>query len=485
LKETLGQRAGSLLMAGIAIVLLIPCFWQPHIQAGDLSSHLYNAWLAGQVGRGTIPGLTLAHPITNVLADWILQALSGAIGPSWAERLLVAAAVQLFFWGAFAWIAVIRGRRPWIVVSFLAMLAYGLIFHYGFLNFYLSTGFTLCIMALLWHASRRGVFVALPVAVLAFLAHPLPLVWGIAALAYVAVAQRLSDRLRILLLPTAFSVLILIQTGLMILFPSIWSLDQFLNLEGLLAIAGAEQFWLYGAKYLVVVAGVVLIWLALFLERIDHHDMLSDPIAHLWLLNIAALLLLPVRIQFPGYQHGFVYIPQRVSLFIAILFCAMISEGRYGRGLTRLSALVAMAFFTFVYVDARALNRIEAKVIELTAGLSPGERLVAAFQDSGSERLNGLIHVGAAACWGHCFDYANYEPATAQFRIRVERPNPAAAPSMEIVQELEKGTHVVTSEEAPLYSICPTQDPARPFFLKKLGTGEKTCLTSLAATPQF
>jgi hypothetical protein len=56
---------------------------------------------------------------------------------------------------------------------------------------------------------------------------------------------------------------------------------------------------------------------------------------------------------------------------------------------------------------------------------------------------------------------------------------------MEIVQELEKGTHVVTPEEAPLYSICPTQDPARPFVLKKLGTGEKTCLTSLAATPQF
>ena len=485
MKETLGQRAGSLLMAGIAIVLLIPCFWQAHIQAGDLSSHLYNAWLAGQVGRGTIPGLTLAHPTTNVLADWILQALSGAIGPSWAERLLVAAAVQIFFWGAFAWIAVIQGRRPWIVVSFLAMLSYGLIFHYGFLNFYLSTGLSLCVMALLWHASWRRFYVALPVVVLAFLAHPLPLVWGIAALAYVAVARRLSDQLRILLLPTVFSVLILIQTALMILFPSVWSLDQFLNPEGLLAITGAEQFWLYGTKYLVVVAGVLLIWSALFLERIDRYDMLSDPIAHLWLLNVAALVLLPVRIQFPGYQHAFVYIPQRVSLFIAIFFCAMISGGRYGRGLTRLSVLVAAAFFTFVYVDARAMNRIEAKVTELTAGLPPGQRVVAALQDSGSERLNGLIHVGGAACWGHCFDYANYEPATAQFRIRVGRPNPAAAPTMQIVQELEKGTHIVTSEEAPLYSICPSQDPAQPFFLKKLGAGEKTCLTSLAATPQF
>ena len=233
-------------MAGVAIALLIPCFWQPHIQAGDLPSHVYNAWLAGQVEQGAIPGLTLVHPTTNVLADWLLRVLSRSIGASWAERLVAAAAVQVFFWGAFAWITAIQNRRPWIVVSFLSMLAYGLIFHFGFLNFYLSTGLTLCIMALLWHPSRRRYFVAVPLAVLAFLAHPLPLVWGIFALAYVAVARRLSDQMRVLLLPTAFSVLILIQTGLTMKFQSQWSVYQFLNAEGLTAIAGAEQFWLYG-----------------------------------------------------------------------------------------------------------------------------------------------------------------------------------------------------------------------------------------------
>jgi hypothetical protein len=485
LKETLGNRTSWLLIAGLAIALLIPCLWQPHIEAGDLSSHVYNAWLAGQVQRGAIPGLTLAHPITNVLADWALQALSSVLGADWAERVVEAAAVQIFFWGAFSLIAAIHRRQPWIVVPFLAMLAYGLIFHLGFLNFYLAVGLTCCWMALLWRPSRRRFYIALPVAILALLAHPLPLVWGILALAYAAVAERLNERLRVLLLPTAFSALILIQTGLTTLFPSQWSLGQLINAEGVLGMAGVEQFWLYGNKYLVIVAGVLVIWSALFLERLDHRGMFSDPIVQLWCLNIAGFVLLPFGIQFPGYQFAFLYIPQRVSLFIAILFCAMVAGGRYGRGLTRLSAFLAAAFFTFVYLDGRALNRIEAQITALLAQLPPGQRVVMALQDSGSNRLNSLVHIGDMACLGRCFAYSNYEPSTGQFRIRVDGPNGAVASTRDIVREMELGEHIVTRTEAPLYSICPSSDPARPFALKKLAAGERTCVTPLEATPQF
>jgi hypothetical protein len=485
LKETLGQPASLLLMAGLAIALLIPCFWQPHIEAGDLSSHVYNAWLAGQVQRGQIPGLALAHPITNVLADRALQVLSGAFGADWAERLVAAAAVQLFFWGTFSLIAAIHRRRPWIVVPFLAMLAYGLVFHFGFLNFYLAVGLTCCWMALLWRPSWRRLCIALPLAILALLAHPLPLVWGILTLAYVAVAQRLDQNLRVLLLPAAFSVLVLIQTGLTMFFPNRWSLDQVVDLEGVLGMAGAEQFWLYGNKYLVIVAGVLIIWSALFLERLDHRGMRSDPIVHLWCLNIAGFVLLPFAIQFPGYQFAFLFIPERISLFVAILFCAVVAGGRQGRGLTRLSTLLAAAFFTFVYLDGRALNRIETQITALLAQLPPGQRVVMALQDSGSYHLNGLVHIGDGACLGRCFDYGNYEPATGQFRIHVLGPNSVVASTSHIVREMELGEHIVTREEAPLYSICPSTDPARPFLLKKLAAGEKTCLTHIGATPQF
>ncbi|MGO9231695.1 MAG: hypothetical protein ACLQKA_21095, partial [Bryobacteraceae bacterium] len=38
-------------------VLLVPCFWQSRIQAGDLGSHIYNAWLAELIRQGRAPGL--------------------------------------------------------------------------------------------------------------------------------------------------------------------------------------------------------------------------------------------------------------------------------------------------------------------------------------------------------------------------------------------------------------------------------------------
>jgi len=485
LKDTLGRPVSYMLMAGLVIVLLIPCFWQPHIEAGALASHLYNAWLAGQVQQGTLPGLTLAHPVTNVLADWCLQALSDAFGPDWAVRVVAALAVQIFFWGAFSWITVVHDRYPWIVVPFLAMLAYGLIYRFGLLNFYLSTGLTLCLMALLWRPRWGRLYIALPVALLAFLAHPLPLVWGLLALGYAALAERLNEKMKVLLLPTAFAVLILIQSGLTIRFPNAWPLAQIVDPSGILGLVGADQFWIYGSKYLIIVGASLLLWAALLLERVDRRGMLADPIVHLWSLNIAGFVLLPFVFQVPNYPSGLLFIVGRISLFVAILFCAVVGGCRYGRGLTRLSALVAAAFFTFAYMDERAMNLVQAQVAALLAGLPPGQRVVVALQDSGSGRLNGLEHIGSGACLGHCFDYANYEAATGQFRIRVAGPNSFVAPTMKLVIEMESGQHTVTSAEAPLYSVCPSTNPSQQFMLRKLEAGEKTCLTRLQAAPQF
>jgi hypothetical protein len=485
LKETLSRPVSYMLMAGLAVALLIPCFWQPYIEAGDFASHLYNAWLAGQVQQGRLPGLTLAHPLTNVLADWGLQALSNAFGPAWAARIVAALAVQIFFWGAFSWITVVHRRYPWIVVPFLAMLAYGLIFRFGFLNFYLSTGLTLCLMALLWGSRWDRFYIAVPVALLAFLAHPLPLVWGLLALAYVVIAERLSGKVRALLLPTALALLILIQTALTALFPNRWSLDQLVDLRGILGLTGAGQFWIYGNKYLIIVAASLLLWSARFLERVDQKGMSSDPIVHLWSLNLASFVLLPFGIQFPNYTFGLLFISERISLFVAILFCAVIGGCRYGRGMTRLSAIVAAAFFAFAYVDEKAMNMVQAQIAGLLASLPPGQRVVVALQDASSGRLNGLVHIGSGACIGYCFDYANYEAATGQFRIRVAGPNSFVAPTMKLVNEMETGKHIVTPAEAPLYSVCPSTNPSQQFILRKLEAGDKTCLAQIQATPQF
>src|ERR1700678_4123007 len=58
-----------------SILVLLPCYWQAHIQAGDLSSHIYNSWLAQLTEAGKLPGLIVAHPATKLLFDQILSGL--------------------------------------------------------------------------------------------------------------------------------------------------------------------------------------------------------------------------------------------------------------------------------------------------------------------------------------------------------------------------------------------------------------------------
>ena len=89
-------------LVALSTILLIPCFWQRRIQAGDLSSHIYNSWLAQQIDLGRAPGLTIAPVATNVLFDLILSGLLRSFGAEAAQRIAVSLVVLIFFWGAFA-----------------------------------------------------------------------------------------------------------------------------------------------------------------------------------------------------------------------------------------------------------------------------------------------------------------------------------------------------------------------------------------------
>jgi hypothetical protein len=467
----------ALIMVAISVAMLIPCVWQERIQAGDLSSHVYNAWLAGQIQSGNVKGLTVAPLSTNVLSDWALERLLYAAGPVAAERVVSGAAVLIFFWGAFFAVDAATGRRPWLFCPLLAMLSYGLIFHFGFLNFYLSVGFCFWTLGLLWHPSRGRVVAAVPLAVLAWLAHLLPVVWVGSVLAYLYLVRKIPTPWRMAAPVGGVALLAALQGVLMSRYPYNWSLEQSVSLSGIAAITGVEQFFLYDVKYLILAAAILIVLLVLFLERIDQGDLLNDPAGQIWSLHVVALVLMPSAIQLPQYQHVFAYIPQRISLLTAIFFIIVVGRARYGRGITRLTTLAAMVFFTCLYLDGMAFNRVENEVDSLVAKLPPGQRVVAAITDSGA-RLNALIHVADRACIGRCFSYANYEPATGQFRIRITGPNRVVAPNMKVVQEIEEGQHIVTPAEDPLYSVCPIDNDANHFYLRAVHAGEQTCAFS-------
>jgi hypothetical protein len=461
-----------LMMVAISAVLLIPCVWQKRIQAGDLSSHVYNAWLAGQIQRGAVKGLTVIPLWTNVLSDWVLERLVYNTGPVAAERIVAGSAVLIFFWGAFLAVGAAAGRKPWLFCPLLGMLSYGLIFHFGFLNFYLSTGFCLWILGLLWRPSSKRALASVPLALLALLAHALPVIWVSSVLAYLYTVRRIPMPWRMAAPLGGAALLAVLQSILMNRYPYRWSLQ-----ETVLGLTGMDQIWLYDIKYLILAVAILIVLLVLLLERIDQGGLLSDPAGQIWILHAVALVLMPSAVHLPQYQHPLAYITERISLFTVLFFIIMVGRARHGRGITRFTGLVTMVFFACLYLDGLAFNRVESEVASLVEKLPPGQRLVAAISDSGA-RLNALLHVADRTCIGRCFSYGNYEPATGQFRIVITSPNQVVAKDMTVVQEIEEGQHIVTQSEDPLYSVCGTEGEPGRFYIRQIHAGERTCAFS-------
>src|ERR1700756_2832896 len=165
--------------------LLIPCFWHRRIEAGDLASHVYNAWLAQLIQRGQAPGLYLARQWNNVLFDLLLLKLGNLFGLAAAQKIVVPLCVLIFFWGTFALIVAVSRRPPWFLLPCLAMLAYGWTFNVGFFNFYLSLGFGFFAIALIWRGRGRELLLVGPLAALALLAHPQGFLWLVGCIGYV------------------------------------------------------------------------------------------------------------------------------------------------------------------------------------------------------------------------------------------------------------------------------------------------------------
>src|SRR5258706_14900729 len=162
-------RQSKLRILFLSVVLVIPCVWHRRIEAGDLASHVYNAWLAQLIGKGQAPGLYIARHWNNVLLDVVLLRAAILVGMAAAEKIVVSAGVLIFFWGVFAFVAAVTERPPWFLTPCIAMLAYGYPFCMGFMNYYLSLGLACFGLAILWRGRGRwliwGGAVAAPAAV--------------------------------------------------------------------------------------------------------------------------------------------------------------------------------------------------------------------------------------------------------------------------------------------------------------------------------
>ncbi len=455
-----------------SFLLILPCVWQRRIQAGDLSSHVYNAWLAKQVETGTVKGLEVVHPWTNVLFDLLLSRLIDLAGTAGAQRFLISCLVLNFFWSAFALSCAFAGRRPWFLTPLLAILAYGWVFHAGFCNFYLALGLSLWAFVLLRKRKLAARLAAAPLLLLAVYAHALPAAWTIGCIGYAYVAERIPEKRRIILLAAALCALVLFRVVLNARAPVPWLSHQ------IAGATGADQAWVFGRSYFVITVGLLAMW-AVALSEQSWKDFLAVPM-HLYVLTAAAVLLIPTNISVPGYRFALTYISDRMSLATGVTMCLVAARARPGWPAQAGLAALAAAFFGLVYMDTRALNRLEDGMEMVVKQLPPGSRVVSALGVCDPAiRLDPVVHMVDRVCVGRCFSYANYEPSTGQFRVRAVAPNAAVVDTYTDSNALQVGTHVVRQRDVPLYQISLCDPKSLALCTRLLQPGEtagRTCL---------
>jgi len=458
------MKRASLFHVSASVLLLLPCFWQERIQAGDLASHIYNAWLVHLAATGQAKGLVVVSQTTNILFDWILSGLFRTAGAAAAQRIAVALAVSAFVWGAFRWLQAVSGRRPWHLFPALAMLAYGWVFHSGFFNFYLSLGLCFWALALAWNGTVRRWLAALPILALAWFGHNPPVLWAGSVLAYIFLAQRLPPAKRGWLLAGWAALLTAVHFAIRATMLSQWYPRQ------VLLGSGADQAWVFNDKYLLTLGGLALVFTLLLVELLLQKGWVavvqSIPF-QIWVQCVLLVAIIPTAMIGHGLQAAF--ISDRMSLPAGVCLCALLA-GVAPRRLHRIGlAIAALLFFGFLYRDERLLNRFEDRLERMVAQLPHGVRVVSAIDDP-YLHVNALTHLIDRVSIGRCYSYANYEAPTGQFRLRVTGPNPFVATSYDDSWALQNGVYVVRDRDLPLYQI--TLDDNGQMVTRSLSAGQ-------------
>jgi hypothetical protein len=467
-------RANAWRVTATSVLLLVPCFWHRRIEASDLASHTYNAWLAQLIARGQAPSLYVVPQATNVMFDVALARLGGLIGLGAAERVVVPACILIFFWGAYALASAVTGRPPWFLAPALAMVAYGWTFSMGFMNYYLSTGLAFFGTAIFLRARGWDRMLALVVAVGVFLAHVIGFALMIGMVAYFELSNRLRGWLRWCLPVTALLVIAGVSLYVARHYQAVgWVTSVFYIFNG------SDQLAVYGTRYRILSFVALAFGLACFLHGVirapgkaDLRSALRTPL-ELWVVLLFFAAVFPEVIFFPPAEQPLALIVSRLTCVTAVVgMCALgclPAKRWYFAGL----AACAGVFFAFLYQDTGRINRMEENAERLVSGLPPGHRVMQSIWLPDSQ-IQFMGHIVDRACIGRCVAYSNYEPSTGQFRIRVRPGSPLVTSSAMESETMEEGDYVVQPKDLPVAQVyqCDPMDFTQ-LCIRELTAGEK------------
>lgn len=460
-RTTLGALAKLL----TSVAVLLPCFWLPRIHAGDLSSHVYNAWLVNEVKSGRAPGLHIATQWSNVLFDVSLDRLLPIAGPDLAQRIAVSASVLVFFWGLFAWIDLEAGRA-WCIAPALAMLTYGRMFQLGFFNNYLAIGLTFGALALC-RGSIRNKCIAVLFLLLALLAHIVGVFIVLAIAAFLWTANRLCPRLRIIATTALISVMIfsrLVVQRIFVLQENSVPLDLF----------GLGQFLLFGSEFVGIAAAIFAVLVFPIVIHLTNQG-LRRTLQNRWFLLLAISLvvsaIVPWGIWLPGYAYALGYLDLRVTLAVVVALLALAAHTSHPRRLTVALSTVAMVYFSCLYLRQRYLDTVEDRLTSAVIALPSGSRVVSSFR-AVRQPVDPFVHMVDRACIGRCYSYANYEPASRAFRLRASGPSPIVQSNPAKTRDMEAGRYVVEASDEPLWLLRTPSRPDQLVSTRRLYVGD-------------
>src|ERR1700726_3770025 len=455
-------RTNIFLMFAVSAVVVIPCFWHRHIEAGDLPSRTFNAWLATLVQQGRAPGLYLATQWYNVLFDVLLLYSAKVFGFAVGPKIVVAISVLISFWGVFSFVAAASERPPWLLTPCIAMLAYGYTFNMGFFNYYLSIGLACFGLAILWKQPQRSDWLAaVLIFALATLAHPIGPLWFAGTLAYVAIRKNIRWPWR-LILPAAI---------LAIFIAGHWYLENYSDFEfswpesPFYFFNGLDQFVLYSTRYRFVAyafLAIFIFWLASEFFQRREAPIFSSPFLltlELYLVAFCVTSLLPQNLRGGPYSAWIGLLVSRLTIISAIFALCILSSLRPSKPAAIAALACSLFFFTLLYRDTATLNRLESHAESLTAKFPFGTLVIPTLTSPADSRIQFVHHIVDRACISHCFTYSNYQPSSGHFHIRVLPRSPLIASQAADAQEMEAGNYIVRASDPPfvdIYQCDPT-----------------------------
>lgn len=469
-------RAKKWAILAISMAMILPCVWHRHIEAGDLASHLYNAWLAQLIEKGQAPGLYFASQWNNVLVDWMLLHAANVFGFVAAEKIVVSLCVLIFFWGIFAFVEAASGQPPWFLAPCIAVLSYGYSFNMGFLNYYLSLGLASFSLALLWRGRGFERLFGLCIAPLILLAHPLGLFWLLGAALYLILWTKLPSWWRLSVPAASVGAVFVVHLYLahQTRFPVDWVHPPFYLMNG------ADQLTLYGPRYATlgwaaVIFGALCVLVDVISRRRERTfwQSLRLPL-ELYFVAILAVALLPENLR-PSISGGWIgLLASRLTTITAIFGIGLMGCLKPRKWHLVGFGSCAIIFFVFLYQDTSTLNRMESEAERLVGPLPFGTRVMSTIWAPLESRVSFIGHFVDRACIGHCFSYANYEPSSGQFRIRVRPGSPVVTASDDDSEDMQAGEYEVQDADLPAMEIyqCDEKDLTK-LCIRSLAAGEK------------